>query len=127
MLKASALILVPLPFIVGEMPNAHPSVAFLIRPWTMPTLPDGLIMAGLGLIWAGWMYLLSRAYSLAQASVAAPFEYVSLPINMMWGFLIWHEIPTGLTLAGAFLALGSGLYVLYRERAERPLPVPAIK
>jgi drug/metabolite transporter (DMT)-like permease len=64
---------------------------------------------------------------LAQASVDAPFEYVSLPINMMWGFLIWREIPAGLTLAGAFLTLGSGLYVLYRERAERPLPVPASK
>lgn len=117
----AALVLVPLPVIVGEIPNAHPSIAFLIRPWSMPSFLDWLIMSGLGLIWAGWMYLLSRAYSLAQASVAAPFEYVSLPINIMWGFLIWHEIPTWLTLAGAFLTLGSGLYVLYRERAERPL------
>ncbi|MCA9898727.1 MAG: DMT family transporter [Ardenticatenaceae bacterium] len=113
---AAALILVPLPILVGDVPNAHPSIAFLIRPWVMPTLLDGLIMAGLGLIWAGWMYLLSRAYSLAQASVAAPFEYISLPINVLWGFLIWHEIPTWLTLAGATLTLGSGLYVLYRER-----------
>lgn len=55
----------------------------------MPTFPDFLIMSGLGLIWAAWIYLLSRVYSLAQASVVAPFEYVSLPINIMWGFLIW--------------------------------------
>ena len=123
----AALVLVPLPAIVGDVPNAHPSIAFLIRPWSMPTLMDGLIMAGLGVIWAIWMYLLSRAYSLAQASVAAPFEYVSLPINVLWGFLIWREIPTWMTLAGAALTLGSGLYVLYRERAERkrPSPTPA--
>ncbi|MCB8976489.1 MAG: DMT family transporter [Ardenticatenaceae bacterium] len=120
----AALLLVPLPALVGDMPNAHPSIAFLIRPWSMPTLLDGLIMAGLGLIWAIWMYLLSRAYSLAQASVAAPFEYVSLPINILWGFLIWREIPTWLTLAGAALTLGSGMYVLYRERKERELPSP---
>ncbi len=119
---AAALILAPLPALVGQTPDVHPSIAFLIRPWSMPTLLDGLIMAGLGLIWAGWMYLLSRAYSLAQASVAAPFEYVSLPINILWGLLIWREVPTGLTLAGAALALGSGLYVLYRERAERERP-----
>ncbi|MCB8988735.1 MAG: DMT family transporter [Ardenticatenaceae bacterium] len=118
---AAALVLVPLPAIVGEVPNAHPSITFLIRPWSMPTFLDGLIMAGLGLIWALWIYLLSRAYSLAEASVAAPFEYVSLPINIMWGFLIWGEVPTWTTLTGAFLTLGSGLYVLYRERAERPL------
>ena len=118
----AALVLVPLPAIVGDVPNAHPSIAFLIRPWSMPTLMDGLIMAGLGVIWAIWMYLLSRAYSLAQASVAAPFEYVSLPINILWGFLIWREIPTWMTLAGAALTLGSGMYVLYRERAERKRP-----
>ena len=117
----AALVLVPLPAIVGDMPNAHPSIAFVVRPWSMPTIPDFLIMAGLGLIWAAWLYLLSRAYSLAQASVAAPFEYVSLPINIMWGFLIWGEVPTWMTLAGASLTLGSGLYILYRERRERPL------
>lgn len=112
----AALVLVPLPAIVGEIPNAHPSIAFLIRAWSMPTLLDLGIMAGLGLVWAGWMYFMSRAYSVAQASVIAPFEYVSLPINILWGFLIWQEIPTLTTLAGAFLTLFSGLYVLYRER-----------
>lgn len=116
----ASLVLVPLPAMVGDMPNVHPSIAFVIRPWSMPTLPDWLVMSALGLIWAAWLYLLSRAYSLAEASVAAPFEYVSLPINIMWGFLIWHEIPTWSTLVGATLALGSGLYVLYRERAELP-------
>jgi S-adenosylmethionine uptake transporter len=87
----------------------------------MPTLIDLVIMAGLGLVWAGWMYSISRAYSMAQASVIAPFEYVSLPINITWGFLIWHEIPTWMTLAGAFLTIFSGMYVLYRERTQRPL------
>ena len=112
----AAFVLAPLPAIVGEMPDAHPSIAFLIRAWSMPTLIDLVIMAGLGLVWAGWMYFMSRAYSVAQASVIAPFEYVSLPINIMWGFLIWQEIPTLMTLAGAFLTLSSGMYVLYRER-----------
>jgi len=113
---AAALVLAPLPAVVGEMPNAHASIAFVIRAWGMPTLIDLAIMAGLGLVWAGWMYFMSRAYSVAQASVIAPFEYISLPINIMWGFLIWQEVPTLMTLAGAFLTLFSGLYVLYRER-----------
>jgi drug/metabolite transporter (DMT)-like permease len=112
----AALVLAPLPAIVGEMPSAHPSIAFLIRAWSIPTLIDLVIMAGLGLVWGGWMYFMSRAYSVAQASVIAPLEYVSLPINIMWGFLIWQEIPTLMTLAGAFLTLFSGLFVLCRER-----------
>ena len=112
----AALALSPLPAIVGEMPNAHPSVAFLIRAWSMPTLFDLVLMAGLGLVWAGWMYFMSRAYSVAEASVIAPFEYLSLPINIMWGFLIWQEVPTLMTLLGALLTLSSGLFIFYRER-----------
>ena len=112
----AAFVLAPLAILVGEIPDAHPSIAFLFRAWAMPTLLDWVIMSGLGLVWAGGMYFMARAYSLAQASVAAPFEYVSLPINVMWGFVIWHEIPTLTTWAGAFLTLFSGMYVLYRER-----------
>lgn len=113
---AAAIALAPLPAVVGELPNAHPSLAFLVRSWSMPAPLDLLIMSGLGVVWAAWMFCMTKAYSLAQASVIAPFEYVSLPVNIMWGFLIWQEVPTWMTIAGALLTLSSGLYVLYRER-----------
>jgi len=115
----AAFILAPLAIVVGEIPGAHPSVAFLFRAWAMPTPLDWIIMSGLGLVWASGMYFMARGYSLALASVAAPFEYVSLPINIMWGLVIWQEIPTWTTWAGAVLTLSSGLYNLYRERRER--------
>jgi drug/metabolite transporter (DMT)-like permease len=119
---AAALILAPLTVVVGETPDAHPSIAFLFRDWSMPTLLDGLIMCGLGLVWAGWTYSMARAYSLAQASVAAPFEYLSLPINVLWGFAIWREIPTLMTWAGAALTLLSGMFILYLDRQLAGLP-----
>ena len=119
----AAFVLAPLPVVVGELPGAHPSIAFLFRPWVVPALVDGVIMLGLGLVWAGGMYCMARAYSLALASVAAPFEYLSLPINVMWGLVFWQEIPTWTTVAGAFLTLFSGLYVLYREQRKRPAEV----
>lgn len=116
-------ILAPLLILVGDVPNAHPSVAFLLRAWVMPSLLDWLIMSGLGLIWAGGMYFIARAYGVALASVVAPFEYVALPINAIWGFILWQEIPTLTTWAGAGLSLLSGLYILYREQKERPVQV----
>ena len=91
----AAAALAPLAALVGEMPGAHPSLAFLFRPWAMPTPVDFAIMAGLGVVWAAWMYFLARAYSLAQASVAAPFEYLALPIDIMWGFLIGAKSQPG--------------------------------
>lgn len=118
-----SFVLVPLALAVGETPDAHPSIAFLFRGWTMPTLLDLLIMGGLGLVWACGMYFMARAYSVAEASVVAPFEYATLPTNMMWGLLLWHEIPTLTTLAGALLTLFSGMYVLYREQREASLAI----
>jgi drug/metabolite transporter (DMT)-like permease len=124
---AAALILAPLTIVIGEIPDAHPSIAFLFRDWSVPTVLDGIIMCGLGLVWAGWTYCMARAYSLAQASVAAPFEYFSLLISVMWGFIIWREIPALLTLAGAALTLLSGMFILYLDRKARQnsiAPVP---
>ena len=37
-------------------------------------------------------------------------------INVLWGFALWQEIPTVTTVAGAFLTLLSGLYILIREQ-----------
>ena len=112
------LIMVPLTLAVGEI-HTHPSIAFLFRAWQMPTLLDWAIMSGLGLVWASAMYLMARAYSLAQASVVAPFEYATLPINAMWGFVLWHEVPTVRTWIGALLTVFSGIYIVYREQREQ--------
>jgi len=114
----TAFVLSPLAILVGEIPNAHPSIVFLLRAWSVPTLLDWGIMSGLGLVWAGGMYFIARAYSTAPTSVVAPFEYTTLPINVMWDFLLWHIFPTWITWAGAFLTIFSGMYVLYRERRQ---------
>jgi drug/metabolite transporter (DMT)-like permease len=64
------------------------------------------------------MFFTARAYSLTQASVVAPFEYVSLPISTMWGFLIWRQFPPLATWIGAFITLVSSLYTLYGDKKE---------
>ena len=118
----AAFIFSPLAAAVGEIPNAHPSIAFLFHAWTMPTPLDLFIMSGLGLVWALWAYFMTRAYNTTQASVIAPFEYASLPISIMWGFLIWREVPAVTTIAGAVLTLLSGLYIVVQEQKQKKAP-----
>lgn len=117
----ATVIMAPLTLAVGEV-QAHPSVAFLFRAWSMPTLLDWAIMSGLGLVWASGMYLMARAYSLAQASVVAPFEYATLPINAAWGLLLWREVPPATTWLGALLTVVSGIYIVYREQRTQTRP-----
>jgi drug/metabolite transporter (DMT)-like permease len=115
-----AIILAPLVVAVGPIPNASPSIVFLFRSWSLPTLLDLTVMFGLGLVWAGGMFFTARAYSLALASVVAPFEYMTLPISTMWGFLLWHQFPSVATWIGAFITLASSLYTLYQGKKESP-------
>jgi drug/metabolite transporter (DMT)-like permease len=114
----AAAILAPLVIAIGPRPDAPASIAFLFHAWAMPTRLDLIVMAGLGLVWAGGIYFMARAYSMALASVVAPFEYMTLPINTMWGFILWRQFPTWLTLAGAGLTLLSGLYTLVQDQRE---------
>jgi S-adenosylmethionine uptake transporter len=122
-----ACVAAPISILVGEIPNVHPSIAFLLKAWSTPNILDFAIMCGLGLVWAGGMYFMARAYSLAQASVIAPFEYVTLPINVFWGFAIWHEFPTLLTWVGAFLTLLSGFYILNLGQQKSSIKIAKIK
>jgi drug/metabolite transporter (DMT)-like permease len=114
----AAAVLAPLAIAVGPTPDAPASIAFLFHAWAVPTLLDLIVMSGLGLVWAGGMYFMARAYSLALASVVAPFEYVTLPINTLWGLVLWHQIPTLTTWLGAGLTLLSGLYTLSQDQKE---------
>jgi S-adenosylmethionine uptake transporter len=113
-----SLLLLPISLWVGEVPDAHPSIAFLFRSWTTPSLFDFIIMCGLGLLWAAGMYFMARAYGMTLASVVAPFEYIALPISVMWGLLIWREVPSVMTWLGALLTVLSGLYILYQGQQQ---------
>ena len=60
--------------------EAHPSLAFLLRGWVMPTAFDAMLMMSCGVIAAAGLTLLTQAYRIAEASVVTPFEYT----GMIW-------------------------------------------
>ena len=96
-------------------PEDDPSLAFLLRAWTVPSVPDGALFLGIGVINGIGGYLMSQAYRVTRPSVLAPFEYVALPTAVMWGVVFFGDWPDLVTYAGMALICGSGLYVLHRE------------
>ena len=92
-----------------------PSLAFLLRAWTVPSAPDAALFLGIGVINGIGGYLMSQAYRIARPSVLAPFEYVALPMAVAWGVVFFGDWPDRITWAGMALICGSGLYVLHRE------------
>ena len=103
--------------------SSNESVQFLLRPWVWPQDFDRYLFIGLGFNSAIIGYALSQAYRLADAATVAPFEYVGLPLAVMWGFAIWGEIPGMTTAVGIILIAGAGLFVFLRERQKQRLLV----
>lgn len=93
----------------------HGSARLLLRAWVVPTWHDLFLMALCGPIAAAAFLLLSQAYRVAPASVVTPFEYSSLPVAVVIGYLAWGEIPVLTTWLGLALIMGAGLYIVHRE------------
>ncbi|MBT5413005.1 MAG: DMT family transporter [Rhodospirillaceae bacterium] len=98
-----------------------------IAPWGWVPLTDRalLMMGACGVIAGFGHFFLAQAYRLAPATIVAPFEYSALIWAVLLGWLVWQTLPGPAMAAGMALIVGSGLYVLYRERKVRPRPIVA--
>ena len=96
-------------------PEDDASLAFLLRAWTVPTVADAALFLGIGVFNGIGGYLMSQAYRISKPSDIAPFEYVALPMAVVWGVVFFGNWPDVVTYAGMALICGSGLYVLHRE------------
>jgi S-adenosylmethionine uptake transporter len=96
----------------------NPSLRFLLRAWIWPEGGDLWVILALGFNAAIIGYCLSQAYRLADAATVAPFEYVGLPLAVIWGWIIFAEVPQWEVWTGMALILGSGLFVFLRERQK---------
>lgn len=95
------------------------SLIFLLRAWVMPEGRDLWLFGVLGLNSAVVGYCLAQAYRQADAATLAPFEYVGLPLAILWGWSIWGDLPDGISALGIVLILGSGLFVFIREQQKK--------
>lgn len=102
--------------------GAHPSLAFLMRPWVMPTGLDLALMMGCGVIAAAGLVLLTQAYRIAEANAVAPFEYSAMIWGLLWGWWAFGDWPVALDWAGIAIITGAGLAVVY---APAPAPTAA--
>ena len=68
--------------------------------------------------------LLTQSYRLAEASLVTPIKYLSLVFAIVFGFLIWSEIPKILTLLGATLVILSSLIIFVRESQLKKQIIP---
>jgi drug/metabolite transporter (DMT)-like permease len=88
--------------------------------WQSLTLIQWGLMVTMGAAGAVGHFMLVKAFHSAEASMLAPFTYVQVVAAILWGFLVFGDVPSIWTVAGASVVIASGLYVWYREsRVQR--------
>ncbi len=99
--------------------NVHPAFEFLVRAWAPIQRADLWIFVMLGTSGVIGGFLISQAYRIAQASFAAPFEYISMPLAVVWGVTVFGTFPGVSAWIGITLIIGTGLALIWFESRKR--------
>jgi len=94
----------------------NPSWAFFFRAWVWPPLSDLPALLGIGFLASIGGWFISQAYRLGEVGLVAPFEFLALPLSVLWGILLFAEWPDIWVWSGISLILSAGLYTVFRER-----------
>lgn len=91
-------------------------LGFLLRPWIWPDAKQMALLTLTGVLAAFGSLFFVQAYRHAEANFVAPFEYTSLLWAIASGLLFFGDFPDGYTWIGAAIVVGSGLWMLWRDR-----------
>ncbi len=94
--------------------------------WVALRMEDAWLIAGVGIGGALGQYAITEAFRLGEASAIAPLEYTALVWGVLLDLAVWGVLPDAVTWAGAAIIVGSGLYLLRRERVVSTRPAPDI-
>jgi drug/metabolite transporter (DMT)-like permease len=85
--------------------------------WVWPTPTQWATLVAAGIAGGVGQILLTEAYRHADVSVIAPFEYTSLILSIIVGYVFFADVPTTTMLIGATIVVGAGLFIIWREHA----------
>ena len=81
----------------------------------MPSFKDLLLLSLIGVFGGIANLWLSQSYKFSEVSLVTPLKYLSLIFAIIFGYLIWGEIPSMKTLLGAALVIISSIIIFKRE------------
>lgn len=84
--------------------------------WEPVRASDAWILVGIAFSGFFGQLAITEAFRLGEASAIAPFEYSALAWGLGLDWLLWHTLPDRFTMLGAAIIIGSGVYLVRRER-----------
>lgn len=100
--------------------TAAAACASVIEGWVPFTAGSGLLVASAA-VFVLMGYLLSvMVMRVGEVGFVAPFRYSSLIWALGLGWTVFGDWPDAVTMLGAALVVGAGLFTLFRERSHQP-------
>ncbi len=65
------------------------------------------------------LLMISYSFSIAPAAVVAPYQYTQIVFAVIFGYLVFGEIPDFYKILGVLIISGSGVFLFARERYLR--------
>lgn len=90
--------------------------ALALPGWVAIQRGDAPLLLALAITGFCGQLAITEAFRHGQASAVAPFEYSALAWGLGLDWLIWHTLPASHTWLGAAIIIGSGLYLVRREK-----------
>lgn len=87
--------------------------------WVTPSVRDFGLLSLLGIVATLAHLCVNRSLKLADAAVVTPFQYMLLVWAVLFGFLIFGDVPKPAMLVGAGIIVAAGLFILFGERRTR--------
>jgi drug/metabolite transporter (DMT)-like permease len=91
--------------------SAIPAAIF----WVTPTAGEAALLVLIGFLGILGQSAITHGFTLGEATVTVPFDYMRIVYSAIFGILLFQEIPSWWSIAGAALIVGSNL-TLIRKR-----------
>ena len=83
--------------------------------WVIPNMFTFGILLLAGLLGGFGQIFLTTAYKYSEASIVAPFEYISILFAIVLGYFVFGELPTLTVLVGSLVVISAGILIIWRE------------
>jgi drug/metabolite transporter (DMT)-like permease len=84
--------------------------------WVTPSLSSLALFAVAGCISVSALLCVNRSLKLAPASVVVPYQYSMIVWAVMFGYVVFGDVPQVTTALGAAIITCAGFYIFLRER-----------
>ncbi|MBL8546548.1 MAG: DMT family transporter [Hyphomonadaceae bacterium] len=91
------------------------AIPLAVLEWRWPAPADLALLATMGVLGLVTQVCYIKGMALGDAAAMAPIDYTRLVFAILFGLVLFHEIPNLITMLGALIVIGSTLVITLRE------------